>query len=320
MVHEKPIHLYIVSEDLSQFFHQYPEKNAEGIYKDSFTFPNGGKYKLYVNLKPKNALKIVESYELMVSGDVRGNVEINQDDKLEKTVEDLRVTMRSDGDLVSNRDMMLTFQAFDSINKKPVTDLQNYLGAKAHFVVISKDLKDFVYIDPKSNENVKTEEVKQDDKGLDKQIDEKLAGKDSESIISAIVNFPKSGIYKLFASFKRNDKIIVVPFIFEVKPGEVEKPIDLSNAKFPEGSFKIIVSKNGFTPQTISYKANNPLKLAFYRADEENCADGIFFKELNIKKDLPIGQVVLVDIPTDKKGEFSYSCSNEALKGKINIQ
>ncbi|MGI8544779.1 MAG: cupredoxin domain-containing protein, partial [Aridibacter sp.] len=76
---------------------------------------------------------------------------------------------------------------------------------------------------------------------------------------------------------------------------------------------------NGFTPQTISYKANNPLKLAFYRADQENCVDGIVFKDLNIKKDLPVGEVVLVDIPTDKKGEFNYSCSNGKLKGSITI-
>lgn len=322
LLHEKPIHLYVVSEDLSQFFHQHPLKNADGVFEDSFTFPNGGKYKIYVDLKPKNADKLVESYDLMVSGNVRENVEIKPDEKLEKTVEGLRVTLKSDGELVSNKELMLTFQAFDAASGKPVTDLQNYLGAKAHFVVISKDLQDFVHIHPMSMDNVKAEESPH---GGDHQehsemkTDDKLAGKDAESIVSAIVSFPKAGIYKVFASFKRNEKVIIVPFTFEVKPGNEEKPIDLSNIKFPDGAFKIIVSKNGFTPQTISYKANNPLKLAFYRADEENCVGGIKINELNINKKLPVGKVVLVDIPTDKKGEYTYSCNDEKLSGKITI-
>lgn len=320
LLHEKPMHLYVVSEDLTQFYHQHPVKNAEGVFEDSFTFPNGGKYKIYVDMKPKNAAKLVESYDIQVSGDVRQSVEIKPDEKFEKTVEGLRVTMKPDGELIANKELMLTFQVFDAADKKPVTDLQDYLGAKAHFVVISKDLKDFVHIHSMSNDNVKGEQISHGGNHNEMPMNEKLAGKDAESYVAAMLSFPKAGIYKIFASFKRNDKVIVVPFIFEVKEGLEEKPIDLSNAKFPEGSFKVIVSKNGFTPQEISYKSEKPLKLAFYRADEENCSDEIVFKDLNIRKDLPVGQVVLIDIPSAKKGEINYSCNNGKLKGKINIQ
>ncbi len=317
--HEKPIHLYVVSEDLSQFYHQHPTKNADGIFEDTFTFPNGGKYKIFVDYKPKNSKKLFDSYSLAVSGDVRKSVEIIPDQKFEKTVEGLRVTMNADGDLVSNKELMLTFQVFDAAADKPATDLQNYLGVKAHFVIISKDLKDFVHVHAMSNDNVKSEEHSHGDNHTEMQMDEKLAGINAESYVSAMVTFPKAGIYKIFATFKHKDKLTIVPFIFEVKKGNEEKPIDLSNAKFPAGAYKIIVSKNGFTPQTISYKANNPLKLAFYRADKENCVDGIVFKDLNIKKDLPVGKVVLVDIPTDKKGEFNYSCNDGKLEGSITI-
>lgn len=318
--HEKPIHLYIVSEDLSQFFHQHPTKNSEGVFEDSFTFPNGGKYKLYVDLKPKDGDKFYDSFDLMVSGNIRQSVEIKTDEKFEKTVDGLRVTMKPEGDLVSGKDLMLSFQVFDAANGKPVTDLQNYLGAKAHFVVISKDFKDFVHIHPMSKDNVKNgEHSTHTDEHSNMNMDEKLAGKDFESILSAMVKFPKAGIYRIFATFKRNEKLTVIPFTFEVKTGDEEKPIDLSKAEFPAGAFKIIVSKNGFTPQNITYKANNPLKLAFYRADKESCEGGIDFQNLNIKKPLPVGKVVLVDIPTDKTGEFVYSCNDGKLKGKITI-
>ncbi len=317
--HEKNMHLYIVSDDLSQFNHEHPVKNADGTFEHTFTFPNGGQYKIYIDFKPKNAEKRFESYDLNVSGEVRAKVEVKPDDKFEKTVEDLRVTMKPDGDLIAGKELMLTFQVFDSKTNKPVTDLEDYLGAKAHFVVISKDLKDFVHVHPMSNDNAKGKEDSHGEHN-EKPTDEKLAGKDSESIVAAMLTFPKEGVYKIFAQFKQNDKITVVPFVFEVKQGEADKPVDLSNVTFPEGSYKIIVSKNGFTPQEISYKADKPLKLAFYRADEENCGDEIVFKDLNIKKKLPVGEVVLVDIPTDKKGEFNFSCDNDKLKGKIIIQ
>ena len=38
---------------------------------------------------------------------------------------------------------MLNFQVFDAATNQPVTDFENYLGAKAHFVIISEDLQRF---------------------------------------------------------------------------------------------------------------------------------------------------------------------------------
>ncbi len=102
--------------------------------------------------------------------------------------------------------------------------------------------------------------------------------------------------------------------------GVEEKAVDMKNAKFPEGAFKIVVSENGFTPQEISYKQGQPLKLAFYRADDKNCGSEIVFKDLNIKKKLPVGKVVLVDVPTDKAREVSFACGMGIMKGKIVVQ
>jgi len=106
----------------------------------------------------------------------------------------------------------------------------------------------------------------------------------------------------------------------EAVKGVEEKAVDMKNAKFPDGAFKVVVSENGFTPQEISYKQGQPLKLAFYRADDKNCGSEVVFKDLNIKKKLPVGKVVLVDVPTDKAGEFSFACGMDMMKGKIVVQ
>lgn len=45
-------------------------------------------------------------------------------------------------------ELNLDFAAFDAATGKPATDLQNYLGELAHFVIISEDLVDFVHAHP----------------------------------------------------------------------------------------------------------------------------------------------------------------------------
>ncbi len=324
IVHEKPMHLLVVSEDLKEFYHLHPEVQTDGVYKTSFTFPNGGNFRLYADFTPTDSAQVVRNFPFTVSGNQRSPVELISDEKLEKTVNGLRVTMKPDSNLAANKEMMLSFQVTDANTNKPVTDLENYLGAKAHFVVISRDLQEFVHAHPMSMDNVKGAEHSHEMNSMPQEKPhshaEKLNGVESESIVSAQVTFPKVGLYKIFAQFQRAGNVFTVPFTVNVKEGEAEKPIDLSKVKFPEGAFKIIVSKDGFTPSEISFKQGLPLKLAFYRADAQNCGTEVIFKDLHITKKLPVGKVVLIDIPTDTANEFSFTCGMDLMKGKIVVQ
>lgn len=314
-VHERLIHLLVVSEDLKEFYHLHPEQQSDGSFKVSFSFPNGGNYKLYADLKPKGGEQIVRSFPQVVVGNERPKEPLKTDEKLEKTVGGLRVEMKTDADLESGKDVMLSFQVFDAATNQPVTDLEKYLGEYAHFVIISEDLRDFVHAHPMSKDNVKSEDHSH---GSGENHDHKMMSQDSNSIVSAHVNFPNATKYKIWAQFQRGGKVIDVPFVVEVKQGKSEKT--LSEVKIPEGAYKIVVSKDGFAPEEISYKKGQPLKLAFVRIDEENCGGEIVFKDLNIKKKLPVGEVVTVDVPTDKSGEINFACGMNMYKGKIVIE
>lgn len=318
IVHEKPMHLLIVSDDLSEFYHEHPELQADGSHKVSFTFPSGGDYKLYADLTPQGAVQLVQNFSVKVSGNERAAKELVTDANFEKTVENLRVVMKPSGGLVSEEEMTLDFAVFDAATNQPVTDLENYLGEKAHFVVISRDLQEFVHAHPMSTDNAKASEHAHTETALHKH-DDKMSSS-AASTVSAHITFPTASIYRLWAQFKRGGKIITVPFTFDVKQGEENKTTDLSNVKFPENALKVIVSKDGFTPQEISFQKGQPVKLAFYRADAENCASEVVFKELNTRKKLPVGDVVTVDIPTDKSGEFSFACGMDMYRGKIVVQ
>ncbi|NNE65409.1 MAG: hypothetical protein HKN33_02490 [Pyrinomonadaceae bacterium] len=207
IVHEKPMHLFMVSSDLSQYFHEHPKQQADSTYLLPFTFPNGGNFKIFIDFKPKDDEQTVESFDVEVAGDAPEKVELVPDEVFEKSVEGITVKMKPDGELLKHKDLVFKFDVFDSASGEPVTDLENYLGAKAHFVIIRKGLGRFVHAHPMS-----PEEMANMSGGMKMKPDAK-----STSQVSAMTNFPNSGVYKVFAQFKRNGKVITVTYVLQVK-------------------------------------------------------------------------------------------------------
>jgi len=99
IVHEKPMHLLIVSKDLAEFYHVHPEQSADGSYRVSHSFPNGGEYKLYADFTPKEAAQVVEQIDIKVAGTERAKVSLQPDAKFEKTVDGLRVVLKPSAEI-----------------------------------------------------------------------------------------------------------------------------------------------------------------------------------------------------------------------------
>ena len=316
-VHEKLVHLLIVSKDLAEFYHIHPEQQADGSFKVMHTFPNGGDYRLYVDFTPQASSQVVEQVNVKVSGTERAAVPLVPDQTLEKTVDDLRVVMKPEGDIKAGNELMLNFQIFDAKSGKPVTDLQNYLGALAHFVIISEDMKDFVHAHPMSK-GEKMDGMKMDEsKPHSHDKTEGDAKKVSESEVSAHTAFPRAGLYKLWAQFQRNGKVISVPFIVNVPQND--KTI-ANNDAIPSDAVKVTVSKKGYEPSEIKVEQGKPVKLAFTRADAENCGGEIVFSKLNIKKKLPVGETVVVEFTPTEASDISFTCGMGMMNGKIIVQ
>ena len=316
-VHEKLVHLLIVSKDLAEFYHIHPEQQADGSFKVMHTFPNGGDYRLYADFTPQASSQVVEQVNVKVSGTERAAVPLVPDQTLEKTVDDLRVVMKPEGDIKAGNELMLNFQIFDAKSGKPVTDLQNYLGALAHFVIISEDMKDFVHAHPMSK-GEKMDGMKMDEsKPHSHDKTEGDAKKVSESEVSAHTAFPRAGLYKLWAQFQRNGKVISVPFIVNVPQND--KTI-ANNDAIPSDAVKVTVSKKGYEPSEIKVEQGKPVKLAFTRADAENCGGEIVFSKLNIEKKLPVGETVLVEFTPTEASDISFTCGMGMMNGKVIVQ
>ncbi len=88
----------------------------------------------------------------------------------------------------------------------------------------------------------------------------------------------------------------------------------------PPGAVLVNITMVGFDPAVIEAKAGQPIKLAFFRPNEANCAREVVFPDLGIRKDLPPGQTVVVDITPPKSGPLAFECGMKMLKGQLIVR
>lgn len=323
VVHEKLIHLLVVSDDLAFFDHVHPEKLTDGGFKLNYKFPAGGVYKLYADFTPENSTQIVNVFDVPVGGEKRAKTPLVADKEFTKTVDGLTFTMKASEDLKAAKGITLNFFVKDA-NGKTVTDLQPYLGAMAHFVIISEDTTKFLHAHAMEGKMTETKGTGGHSDHNDNQGDMKMdmktdTGNSETPAVMAHTEFPTAGLYKLWGQFQRNGKVITVPFVLNIAAADAAKTAN--NVEIPKDAYKITVSKAGFTPGEITLDRSNYSKLAFLRTDSENCGNEIVIKDLDIRKQLPVGEVVLVDLPENFKGKtLNFACGMDMLKGKILVQ
>ena|SRR5579863_8671077 len=88
----------------------------------------------------------------------------------------------------------------------------------------------------------------------------------------------------------------------------------------PPGSVLVNISMIGFDPASIEAKAGQPIKLAFFRPNAANCAREVVFPSLGIRKELPPGETVVVDITPAKSGPLAFECGMKMLKGQLIVR
>ncbi|PYS52796.1 MAG: hypothetical protein DMF68_00835 [Acidobacteria bacterium] len=314
-VHEKPMHLMVVSDDLAEFYHIHPEMQVDDSYGVEHIFPHGGKYRLYADYTPPGSATIVEQFELNVDGPVRSRENLITDASLTKEAEGLRVTAISDKPLRAGEDLTLKFALTDADSAQPVNNLQLYLGALAHFVIISEDLKSFIHAHPLDAGEIFDPSQDPTQHIHDPaQLAKKLVGP-SPSEVSAYVNFPHAGLYKLWAQFQRDGKVINVPFVLNV--GEPAPKIAETVQSIPADAIRINVSNSGYEPSQISVKKGEKVTLAFTRTDSQNCAGTILFPQLNINRQLAVGETVIIEFAPNEAGAINFSCGMGMYKGKV---
>jgi hypothetical protein len=206
ILHDKLMHLIIVnSEDLSHFAHIHPKlDNETGIFHISHTFAEAGKYKMWIDVKPKGGMQVLTAFSFTVAGHpVHSPADITSDKTFVKEVvtdgQSYQVTLDFQPEqLIAGRNVKMTFKIKDA-NGKPISNLEPLMAAGGHCVIIDIDAREFLHVHP-------AEEV--DD----------VASWQGGPSVSFIANFPKPGLYRAWGQFQHEGRLLTADFTFEV-PG-----------------------------------------------------------------------------------------------------
>jgi hypothetical protein len=238
--HEKLMHLIVVSNDLAWFNHLHPEYLGNGEFTVTTTLPHPGTYKLYADYTPDGRNQEVPQQEITTDGASPAVPSAPVPDTIgERGWMTRKVTSHPEGDpetapgpsyevammpmpmeLVAGQDAMLHFQVRDG-SAKPINDLEPYLGAMGHAVILSSDTRVYLHAHPMEGgtESMSHEGMKHDMGAMGSS-----AGKSSAAPSSGgpdvifHTNFPTPGLYKVWGQFQHRGKIITAPFVVSVAP------------------------------------------------------------------------------------------------------
>ncbi|MEO3811595.1 hypothetical protein ABGB17_21585 [Sphaerisporangium sp. B11E5] len=140
--HGKKLHLIVVPRDLGEFQHLHPELGADGVWSVPLTVPAPGAYRMFADFVPEGGAGLTLGADLYAAGDYRPVTPPATGRTV--TVDGYTVTL--DGDLTAGRTSRLTLTV--SRDGKPVTDLEPYLEAYGHLVVLRGGDLAYLHVHP----------------------------------------------------------------------------------------------------------------------------------------------------------------------------
>ncbi len=261
-VHEKLLHMIVVSADMTWFNHVHPVYAGNGRFSIQIALPKAGEYYMYADYTPAGKEHEIAQHNFTVTGSAGSAPKEAVVDSLggqpwivksvgsapeghpeQATAATYQVAlMPMPGHLVAGQDAMLHFQVRDAAGK-PLGDLEPYLGAMGHAVILSTDGKVYLHTHPMEDgmdhgtmkhgggehgamskappvggANAGTmgrgfaAGAEQDNAPAAK----KPAAKGADVVFHT--NFPLPGRYRVWGQFQHRGKIITVTYLLEVAP------------------------------------------------------------------------------------------------------
>lgn len=194
VAHEKIMHFIVVRKDLQNFQHLHPEFNeSTGEFTVNITFPTDGPYRVFPDFTPAqdNPQKLpVTVFHDMDVGDMSKYKAqlVVPDTSLKKTVGEYQITYDFPAEVIMRNET--NYGLAIEKNGQPVTDLQTYLGALGHSVILKEKTLEFIHTH---------------------------AGEaDTGPRLKFSTTFPESGVYKIFTQFQYMNKVNTVDYTIKV--------------------------------------------------------------------------------------------------------
>ena len=221
-VHERQYHLFVISQNMEHFEHIHPVEQSDGTWSIDVTLPKPGYYKVLSDFMPTGGSSQFLARPLITAGyqgDLVGDsAHLVADTNLTKVSEDITATLSLDPTIFEvGQYGHMKFHLTDTASGRPITDLQTYLGAFGHTLIMSEDMVDYVHSHP-----LDILAQPDDDGGPPRFLIP--PGADLEAIRGGPdVTFeglmPKPGRYRAWTQFRRNDKVHTFAYTFNVVQG-----------------------------------------------------------------------------------------------------
>ncbi|MEK3885360.1 hypothetical protein [Paenibacillus sp. PL2-23] len=189
--HEKEMHLIVVRDDLSEFYHVHPLRasGSGDTFTQQMTLPSSGIYKLFADFIPAGHAQMTAAATVKLEGNEQSQP-LSPDEKLLREEQGVEVELELSS-MKAGEDTELAFTLRDAVTKAELNDLEPYLGAIGHVVVIDEDLEHYLHVHP---------------------VHEQARG----PVARFATAFPEPGLYRIWGQFKRNGETFVVPFTVRI--------------------------------------------------------------------------------------------------------
>lgn len=183
--HDKELHLIAVRRDMAGFQHVHPTLEASGVWHTHLDL-SPGPWRLFADVKPAGADDLTLGTDVSVIGDYHPQP-LPAPSKT-TTVDDYTVTLT--GDLSAGSSSKLTLSV--SRAGAPVTDLQPYLSAYGHLVVLRSDDLAYLHVHP---DGTPRDGVTKPGPG-----------------VTFYATTPSTGTYRMFLDFQHNGAVRTAEF------------------------------------------------------------------------------------------------------------
>lgn len=203
--HQVWLHLIVTSADLSSFAHLHPTPTGQpGRFTVDITFPSGGVYNIDSEFRQLGQLAdVLHRQRVSVTGTTATPVPLEPSPRTQ-VIDGVEVSLLGDPVAGARSEFTLTFA--DAATGRPITDLQPYLGAAGHVVILNADAVTFAH---------RHAEKEDADGNAVLALPAERFGPE----LGLHVRFAGPGLYRLWAQFRLgNGEVVTAPFTVRVEP------------------------------------------------------------------------------------------------------
>ena len=192
-VHERLLHLFIIDRKLEYFRHVHPRRVGEGAFESTEPLPPG-EFVIIADFLPQGGRAQMLQRAIVTPG-YRGGlfpatIDLTPDSSLDKTLDGVRVKLDVSG-LRAGKEAMLRFSLADAKSGAALSDLEPFLGAPGHMLIVNADLTEADHVHPEEPAT-------------------------RGPVITFQPLMPAAGTYKLWLQFQRHGTVTTVPFVIAV--------------------------------------------------------------------------------------------------------